>query len=911
MVPTQAGKPEMHGPALRVLFVEDQPADVELNLRALEDGGFEIASDTVETAEEFKRLLRSKQYDIVLVDYGLPGWTGLDAIRMLKDAGQDIPVIVVTGSLGDEAAVECIKAGAADYVLKDRLSRLPFAVRRALEEKALREERVRAEAALRESEERFRIVGRATNDAVWDWDLVTDALSWGEGFTELFGYQLAQIEPSIESWYAGVHPEDKDRVLSGIEGVIRGGGRRWSDEYRFRRADGSYASIFDRGYVIHDDAGKPVRMIGAMMDITERKRAEAALEESEERFRSLVENATVGIYRTTPDGRILMANPALVRMLGFESFRELAARNLEQEGFEPTYLRRAFRERVERDGEVRGLEAAWKTPDGLTIYVRESAHAVRASDGRVLYYDGIIEDITERHRAEEALRASEERFRRIVETAEEGIWMIDAENRTTVANKKMADMLGYTQEEMMGMSLFDLMEEEERALAAHNVERRRAGISEQHEFKFRRKDGSSLWAFLVTGPVLNEAGQYAGSLAMVTDMTQRRQLEEQLRQAQKMQAVGRLAGGIAHDFNNLLTIISGYSELLLERLEADNPMRGQAEQIKKAGDRAAALTRQLLAFSRQQVLVPQVLDLNHVVANTLSMLRRLIGEDVELVAVEGPGLGRVRADPGQLEQVIMNLAVNARDAMPRGGKLTLETANAELDETYARSHFPIQPGPYVMLAVSDTGCGMDAETQAHIFEPFFTTKEKGKGTGLGLAMVYGIIKQSGGYIWCYSEVGQGTTFKIYLPRVAEVEEMKGKVGVWVAPERCTETVLVVEDEPEVRQLARRILAAQGYQVLEARHGEDALLVCEQHPGPIHLLLTDVVMPEMGGPELAERLAPFRREMKVLYMSGYTDDAVVHHGVLTSGAAYLQKPFTPEALARKVWEVLRGPLGGAA
>jgi PAS domain S-box-containing protein len=785
MVSTPAGKPAEHGPALRVLFVEDRPADVELNLRALEDGGFEIASDTVETAEEFKRLLRSKHYDIVLVDYGLPGWTGLDAIRMLKDAGQDIPVIVVTGSLGDEAAVECIKAGAADYVLKNLLSRLPFAVRRALEEKALREERVRAEAALRESEERFRIVGRATNDAVWDWDLVTDALSWGEGFTQLFGYQPDQIEPGIESWYAGIHPEDKDRVLSGIEGVIRGGGRRWSDEYRFRRADGSYASIFDRGYVIHDDAGKPVRMIGAMMDITER------------------------------------------------------------------------------------------------------------------------------HRAEEALRASEERFRRIVETAEEGIWVSDGENKTTFANKKMANMLGYTQEEMTGMSLFDLMEEEERALAAHNVERRRAGISEQHEFKFRRKDGSPLWAFLATGPVLNEAGQYAGSLAMVTDMTQRRQLEEQLRQAQKMEAVGRLGGGIAHDFNNLLTIISGYSELLLERLEADNPMRGQAEQIKKAGDRAAALTRQLLAFSRQQVLVPQVLDLNHVVANTLSMLRRLIGEDVELVAVEGPGLGRVKADPGQLEQVIMNLAVNARDAMPRGGRLTLETANAELDETYARSHFPIQPGPYVMLAVSDTGCGMEAETQAHIFEPFFTTKDKGKGTGLGLAMVYGIIKQSGGYIWCCSEVGQGTAFKIYLPRVEEVEEMKGKVGVWVAPERCTETVLVVEDEPEVRQLARRILAAQGYQVLEARHGEDALLVCEQHPGPIHLLLTDVVMPEMGGPELAERLAPFRREMKVLYMSGYTDDAVVHHGVLTSGAAYLQKPFTPEALARKVWEVLRGPLASAA
>lgn len=907
MVSTPAGKPAEHGPALRVLFVEDQPADAELNLRALKEGGFEIASDTVETAEEFKRLLRSKHYDIVLVDYGLPGWTGLDAIRMLKDAGQDIPVIVVTGSLGDEAAVECIKAGAADYVLKDLLSRLPFAVRRALEEKALREERSRAQEALRESEERFRIVARATNDAVWDWDLVTDALSWGEGFTQLFGYQPAQIEPGIESWYAGIHPEDKDRVLSGIEGVIRGGGRRWSDEYRFRRADGSYASIFDRGYVIHDDAGKPVRMIGAMMDITERHRVEKAFRESEEKYRLLFSQAPDAVLILDLETHdFLDANQAASELYGHthDEFVRLKAKDITAEPertagalqeAQTGFLHVPLRWHRKKDGavfpvEITGRPFVWKGRSVMCVFLR---------------------DITDRWRAEEALRASEERFRRIVETAEEGIWVSDGENKTTFANKKMADMLGYTQEEMMGVSLFDFMEEEERALAAHNVERRRAGISEQHEFKFRRKDGSPLWAFLVTGPVLNEAGQYAGSLTMVTDMTQRRQLEEQLRQAQKMEAVGRLAGGIAHDFNNLLTIISGYSELLLERLEADNPMRGQAEQIKKAGDRAAALTRQLLAFSRQQVLVPQVLDLNHVVANTLSMLRRLIGEDVELVAVEGPGLGRVKADPGQLEQVIMNLAVNARDAMPRGGKLTLETANAELDETYARSHFPIQPGPYVMLAVSDTGCGMEAETQAHIFEPFFTTKEKGKGTGLGLAMVYGIIKQSGGYIWCYSEVGQGTAFKIYLPRVEEVEEMKGKVGVWVAPERCTETVLVVEDEPEVRQLARRILAAQGYQVLEARHGEDALLVCEQHPGPIHLLLTDVVMPEMGGPELAERLAPFRREMKVLYMSGYTDDAIVHHGVLTSGAAYLQKPFTPEALARKVWEVLRGPLGGAA
>ena len=510
-------------------------------------------------------------------------------------------------------------------------------------------------------------------------------------------------------------------------------------------------------------------------------------------------------------------------------------------------------------------------------------------------------DITERKRAEEALRESEERFRRIVETAEEGIWMIDAANKTTFANKKMAEMLGYTLEAMMGVSLFDFMEEEEHALAERNVERRRQGISEEHDFKFRRRDGSPLWALLATSPVLDEAGRYAGALAMVTDITRRRQLQEQFLRAQKMEAVGRLAGGVAHDFNNLLTIITGYSQLLLENLATGDRLRGYAEAISTAGDRAAGLTRQLLAFSRQQVLAPRVLDLNVVVGNVSKMLRRLIGEDIDLVTVEGHGLGRVKADPGQLEQVIMNLAVNARDAMPNGGKLTIETANVELDEEYSRRHYPMTPGSCVMLAISDTGCGMDAETQAHIFEPFFTTKETGKGTGLGLATVYGIVKQSGGYVWVYSEVEQGTTFKIYLPLVEEALEAAEVKAVAAAG--GSETVLLVEDEGEVRSLARRVLEEKGYRVLEAGNGEDALLVAEQHKGPIHLLLTDVVMPGMSGRELGERLTPLRRDMKILYMSGYTDDAILQHDVLGPDTAFLQKPFTPDAIARKLREVL--------
>ncbi|MBI3896541.1 MAG: response regulator [Acidobacteria bacterium] len=384
-----------------------------------------------------------------------------------------------------------------------------------------------------------------------------------------------------------------------------------------------------------------------------------------------------------------------------------------------------------------------------------------------------------------------------------------------------------------------------------------------------------------------------------------RRTEEQLRQSQKLEAIGRLAGGIAHDFNNHLGIIIGFGELLVDALGSDDPLRKKAEMIREAGLRAASLTRQLLAFSRKQVMEPRVLDLNAVVTELNYMLRPLIGEDIELVELLSPKLGKVRVDPSQIDEIIMNLAVNARDAMPKGGKLTIETANVELDETYLDRHVTIQPGPYVMLAVTDTGIGMDKEIQAHIFEPFFTTKEKDKGTGLGLAMVYGIVKQSGGYIWVYSEVGQGTTFKIYLPRL-DVAVPATKVDK-VMPSDLTgsETILIAEDEAMLRELACEFLASAGYTILQAGSGEQALKISECHQGPIHLLMTDAVMPRMGGSELAQRLQSQRPDIKVLFVSGYTDDAVFRNGLVTPGTAFLQKPFTRETLLFKLREVLQG------
>jgi len=386
-----------------------------------------------------------------------------------------------------------------------------------------------------------------------------------------------------------------------------------------------------------------------------------------------------------------------------------------------------------------------------------------------------------------------------------------------------------------------------------------------------------------------------------------RSMEEQFRQAQKIEAIGRLAGGVAHDFNNLMTVVTGYSELILTRLGPDDPLRKEIEEIKKAGDRATTLTGQLLAFSRKQVLAPKVLDLNSVVTNINAMLRRLLSEDIEFHTVMTPVIGRVKADPGQLEQVIMNLVVNARDAMPNGGRLTIETKNVELDKTYAQSHVSVKPGTYVMLAITDTGSGMDAATQARIFEPFFTTKEPGKGTGLGLSTVYGVVKQSGGYIWVYSEPGRGTTFKIYLPRVQE--ELEARPSGPAPAERLqgSETILLAEDEDMVRDLARKILQSQGYTVLEARDGPECLRICQTHAGPIHLLMTDVVMPGLSGRAVADQVAPMRPDMKVLYLSGYADTAVVNHGLLDAGRAFLQKPFSARTLAYKVREVLDAPL----
>ena len=492
----------------------------------------------------------------------------------------------------------------------------------------------------------------------------------------------------------------------------------------------------------------------------------------------------------------------------------------------------------------------------------------------------------------------------VVESSQDAIVSLTSLGIIRTWNRGAERIFGYSAEEATGRSILFLSPPDRSAEGSTLLERvARADRIEHFETIRVKKDGTQIHVALTFSPIKDSDGRVVGVSSVARDVTESKHMEAMLRQSQKMEAVGQLAGGVAHDFNNLLGVILGYTGLMLDRLGLDDPQRKSIEEIQKAGDRAALLTRQLLAFSRKQVLQPKVIDLNAVVAGAEKLLQRLIGENIELRAVLNPELCRVKADPGQIEQIIMNLAVNARDAMPSGGKLTIETSNMEFDEAYTAQHPSTRTGPHVMLAVTDTGCGMDAETKAHMFEPFFTTKEFGKGTGLGLSTVYGIVKQSGGSVWVYTEPGLGTSFKIYLAcvdAVPEIEPPNDKVMNVVAG---SQTILIVEDDPALLQVTHRSLEEVGYAILEARSSKEAIDISESHTGPIHLMVTDVVLPGMSGVKLAAYLSAQRPEMKVLYVSGYTNDTVFHHGVLEPGLAFLQKPFSARTLARRVGEVL--------
>jgi two-component system cell cycle sensor histidine kinase/response regulator CckA len=637
------------------------------------------------------------------------------------------------------------------------------------------------------------------------------------------------------------------------------------------------------------------------------------LRQAEEKYRTLVEQMAAVVYIAAHErvGQTLYISPQIEALLGFPTADWLADPEHWINRIHPSdreHVKTVF-VRLRATGTPVSAEYRLLARDGRQIWVRDEARVIQGAEGSPPFVQGVVLDITERKRGEEALRASESSFRLLFAGNPHPMWVFDAEAlRFLEVNDAAVTHYGYSRDEFLAKTIRDMHPSGEVAAAEEHILNLREGGGEAFRsprvWKHCKKDGTLIDVEIAVSPI-EFLGRRAW-LALVNDVTEKKRLEAQLLQAQKMESVGRLAGGVAHDFNNLLGVITGYGDLLGKVLpEGDRPKK-YLKDIMQAAERAAGLTRQLLAFSRQQVLQPRILGLNTVVGEMENMLRRLIGEDVELVTAFDDRLGRVKADPGQMEQVLMNLAVNARDAMPRGGRLTIETANVDLDAAYARSRPGVAPGPYVMLAVSDTGHGMDPEVLGHLFEPFFTTKEAGKGTGLGLATAHGIVKQSGGHIFVYSEPEHGTTFKVYLPRLEEAETVVEATPAEAELQRGSETVLLVEDEESLRSIVRECLEASGYTVIEARHAGHALEIGEGLSLPIHLLLTDVVMPGMSGSELAQRLVASRREMKVLYMSGYTDDAVVLHGVLAADVAFLQKPFTMQALARKVREVLGPP-----
>lgn len=776
----------------------------------------------------------------------------------------------------------------------------------------------RAEQERAELSEQARVTLYSIGDAVITTGADSRIRQMNPVAEQLTGWNEAEaIDQPLSQVFHIVNEETRAEVENPVEQVLQKGLIVGLANHTLLIAkDGTERPIADSGAPIRNEAGQIIGVVLVFRDQTEERKNFNALKQAQallnkEKFfsDSIISSLPGVLYLFDTNGKFLRWNKNFETVTG-RSAEEISRINPIDlfEGLEKNLIAKRIQE-VFATGSS-NAEAHLVSKDGIQTPYFFTGLRVDLEGLPCLI--GVGHDISERRQAEEALRQSEERYRTILEETGDGYFEMNLGGHFTLVNDSLCSILGYSREELIGMSykVYTPTEDVEMVFQTYNRIYQTGEPARDYNLRVIRKDGSIGLAETSGFPIRNEKGEIVGFRGIRRDISERKRaeeerkkMEEQLQQAQKMESVGRLAGGVAHDFNNLLTTIIGNVELALMDIDQKGALWERLRDINQAADRAATLTRQLLAFSRKQVLQPEIVNLNEVVSNVKKMLGRLIGEDIILETFLVPDLGRVEADVGQLEQVIINLAVNARDAMPSGGRLTIETANIDLDEFYADGHMGVTPGSYVMLSVSDDGFGMSPEVQTHIFDPFFTTKEKGKGTGLGLAMVYGIIKQSRGNIWVYSEEGRGTTFKIYLPRVdkgAEGEKRKALKGE-VRP--GSETVLVVEDEDHLCDLTVLILQRYGYKVLAAKEASEAMELYNNLDSPIHLLLTDVVMPGMNGRELAHQLERRQPGLKALFMSGYTDNAIVHHGILDAGIAFLQKPFTPEDLARKVREVL--------
>jgi PAS domain S-box-containing protein len=975
------------GKTLRALMVEDCEGDANLIVRALTKAGYDVAHVRVETGAEMSSALSAQEWDIVICDFRLPRFDAPSALRLLQETGCDIPFIVVSGNIGESLAVEMMKSGASDYLLKDSLARLAPAVERELGEALSRRARRQALEQIRRDEARYRAILESTKDGFWIVDTSGRFLDVNQAYCLMIGYSREELLrmgiPDVEAI------EAREDTAQRIQHVVEVGSVRF--ETRHRCKDGLVIDV--EVSTTHSPAENSLCVF--VRDITARKRQEAEREstlallrllnsssETQELLRSLtgflqrdsgceavgvrlrsghdfpyVETrgftpqfvqAESRLCNTRPDGTIPVdgcGNPLLDCMCGdvlsgrfdpqtpfftpngsfwtncatellatsTEAGRQSKARNrCIGEGYESVALIP-----LTSGGVTYGLlqfndKRKNQFPSGFISRIEMAADAIAST--------------LHEHLTQAALQASEQRYRLISENTVDVIWILDAASlRFKYVSPSVERQRGYTPAYCLAESLEQALTPESYSLACRLIPERIAAYTAGDESARTtsvelyqpRADGSIFPVEVVATMLADGNGIVREILGVTRDISERKRadlerknLEEQLRQAQKLESIGRLAGGVAHDFNNLLTVINGHSMLLLAQMGADDPARDSLEEILKAGERAAGLTKQLLAFSRKQIVSPKRVDLNLLVVECRNLLERLIGEDLHLATNLASGLGQVMADPGQIHQVLMNLAVNARDAMPRGGTLTIETANVDLSSEYASRHPEVAPGPCVLLAVKDTGHGISEEIRERIFDPFFTTKREGEGTGLGLSTVYGIVRQGGGSIEVASETGRGTQFLIYWPRTQESTSGTAAPPASGLLTGGRETILLVEDQAEVRRLVVTVLKGRGYQVLEAGTGSEALELAERHPGPVHLMITDVVMPGMNGKELAERMTTVRPEMKVLFSSGYPNEVIAQQSLLETDVSFLQKPFTPSGLASKVREMLKTPRIGS-
>jgi PAS domain S-box-containing protein len=892
---------------IEILVLEDNCGNSAAYLRKLRVSGLKIHADVVCAPFEFREQLGAHSYDAVLADSRLPDWSALSMLRLTEASGRRIPLIVIADGAGDELASECVRAGASDYVLRQDLERLPVVLWRVIAEQRLRQDRDRAETKLRESEEQYRLLFQANPNPMWVCDIGDLCfLAVNDAAVDHYGYSRDEF---LSMTIADVHPEEIPFIERQDSSCNDQGGSSSREVWKHVKKNGATIDVEISSQPILFQGRRAVLVLAH--DITAIRTAEAALRENREQLQLLLDSSAEAIFGLDLGGACTFCNAAAIQMLGYASAQALLGENMHA---------KIHHRRVDGSphpeaecfifGALRAGVAAhskddvfWRS-DGTSFPVEYWSHPV-VRDSVVVGSVVTFFDITQEKIAEAALQRTEEQHQSIIRGAPYGIYRADASGGLLMVNPALVTMLGYESEAdllQVGSSASIYCRPQDRV--CQQKEYSSGHDTVVVEANLKRKEGSQLTVRLSGRRIHADDEETTGYEVFVENITEQRHLERQLLQSQRMEAVGQLAGGVAHDFNNLLMVINGFAQLILDSADDPPKITQYATQINDAGTKAASVTRQLLAFSRSQVQDLKVLDLGALAADLCEMLPRFLGEGIEMVLSTGREPGLVLADHAQIEQVVMNLVLNARDAMPKGGSITIAVDRVHLDQAYFSSR-DVQisaSGHYVMLSVADTGCGMDELTRARVFEPFFTTKERGKGTGLGLATVYGIVKQSAGFVWVYSELDRGTVFKVYLP------EAEGRIPIANKPVANedelvgSETILVVEDEKGIRDVTCAYLRAKGYQVLVAPNPAEALRIFSDAKEPIHLLLTDMIMPGGTGPELAATIRNKGHQLPVIFMSGYADCSLEteswgKHGV------FLQKPFSLATLAGAVRSTL--------